>query len=376
MSRKRPVIGIFTLPARGGGWNAGRFGNRSPFMRELVRAARARGARCYVFGPADIDWENQIFRGSVPSLDGSWRPGDFPPPDVVYDRIPSVRSEGRADVIETKERLRALTEGRYFNPGFISKLALYQWMRQSRLGRRLMPATEPAADFGQIEKMLQRCGTIYLKPFFGSLGRGIVRVDRIGPGSYLVRLPRTDRADRWIRVGDDSLQTILDKHVRWGSYLVQRGLRLARVNDRSFDIRVLVQKNIRGRWLVASAVARMAHLGSAVSNLARGGEIIRPSAALMDAFGWNRPQALGKVARIRRLAVNVARAIDKASGQSHGELGLDLAVDQDGRTWLLEANAKPAREPHFESEPRVARISTRRLIGYCFFLVSRFRRRG
>lgn len=377
MGRKRgPVIGVFATPARGESWNHQRYGERSSFLRELLRAAAQRGAVGYVFGPGDLDWEAGLVRGAALASDDAWVQREFPFPEVIYDRIPSVRTEERPEVAETKERLRCLVQGRYFNPGFLNKWTLYRMMGRARAGGCPMPPTKLAEDFEQVKTLLHQYETVYLKPCYGSLGRGIVRVDRLGSKGFLVRLPRTGLSDREIRVSnEENLFHVLNQRLRWGRYVAQRGLRLARCGGRPFDLRFLAQKNAWGRWIVSSAVARLAHPGSAVSNVARGGEITGVASALEGAFGLSSREARMKLSWLRRRAVRLARAIEEASGQHYGELGLDLAVDDDGRAWFLEANSKPAREPLPGDRPHGVRASARRLITYCFYLAGYRRKR-
>src|SRR5690606_40948847 len=61
------------------------FGEQTSYLRGILRIARKKGMRGYVFSPGDIDWTRLQVKGWTPA--GSrWRRSWFPLPDVVYER--------------------------------------------------------------------------------------------------------------------------------------------------------------------------------------------------------------------------------------------------------------------------------------------------
>jgi D-alanine-D-alanine ligase-like ATP-grasp enzyme len=127
------------------------------------------------------------------------------------------------------------------------------------------------------------------------------------------------------------------------SYLVQQGLRLATSGGAPFDIRVLTQKGIAGRWFRTKVYGRVAPPGTFISNISRGATPANVGTLLSNAFPdapQKRKQALSGLKEITEI---VPRAVEAALETSLGELGIDVGIDTSGRAWLIEINSKPMR---------------------------------
>lgn len=184
-----------------------------------------------------------------------------------------------------------------------------------------------------LEEMLFRYGMVYVKPDVGTYGNGVMRVEKTEAGYQY-------QAGTRIRMfpDADSLYRDLMKAVKNRSYLVQQGIHLLKHKGRRFDIRVMVQKNLRNRWEATGIVGRVAHPRKIVTNFHNGGTL-KPVPALLAAH-------MGHEERIRftnslmQLGVRVARRLE-ARFPGIKEVGLDIAVDRDRRAWILEVNTCP-----------------------------------
>ncbi|WP_460040394.1 YheC/YheD family endospore coat-associated protein [Thermaerobacter litoralis] len=138
--------------------------------------------------------------------------------------------------------------------------------------------------------------------------------------------------------GYGALLDLLHRLAPGSPFLVQQGLALARWDDRPFDFRIMVQRTAGGRWRCTAAVARVAPPGAFVTHIRHGATPMDPAIALETVFGPARGRALA--AELEAAALAVAAVIDR--GFDHmADLGLDLAVDRDGRVWFLECNGGP-----------------------------------
>jgi hypothetical protein len=104
-------------------------------------------------------------------------------------------------------------------------------------------------------------------------------------------------------------------------------------------------KDGHGQWAstVASGI-RLAQPGMLVTNCVRGAEWLQFPNGLAQFIG-DRPNNEAILAKIMDTSVLVLERLEEALGPM-GEVGLDFALDQDLRLWLLEANAKPSKEPN------------------------------
>lgn len=333
-----PVIGVFVWRPRGSYY----MGAGSQTVRQLLRIARGRRTIAFAFAARDIDWEKKRVTGFWPAGTG-WKRGTMPLPDVVYDQIPS-RSLARARSIrDAREKLQQIEGLFFFNPFYLDKLDVHKALSQDNRVRKYLPATERLTSISQVPKWLRHYSTVYIKPSKGSLGMGVTKIARI-PGGYSYRRTRTRSADNAGTVSSiHSLQERLMKVLPRRSLIIQRGLHLARYGGRPFDIRLMMQKTPRGRWSCTSMIARVAAVGSAVSNVAEGGDMISVTRAVRGAFrgSVSSRRAIRRLVRAARL---VSKALEEQLGKEFGEFGVDMALDVHGRLWLIEVNSKPGRQ--------------------------------
>jgi glutathione synthase/RimK-type ligase-like ATP-grasp enzyme len=130
------------------------------------------------------------------------------------------------------------------------------------------------------------------------------------------------------------------------------------------DFRVLCHKNLNNQWQVTSIVARVAAENEFVSNLARGGRMLKPLNVLRTCLGHKK--SLEVLALMKELAVETASTISCSSSGITGELGIDIGVDQYGKLWIIEVNSKPSK--NFEDGLGKIRPSAKALIQFCTLL--------
>ncbi len=335
--RLGPVVAVFVWRTNSPG--SRRFiGPVTDFVRMFVRSCRRRGVVAYAFSARDVDWEAGTVTGYVP-VGRSWRRSTFPLPDVVYDRLQSRRLERLQRYQQCKERLQALPRLHYFNPSFLDKWDVHQALQNDPRARRYLPRTDKLNSIQQLGRWLRSYHTVYVKPTRGSLGLGVTKVSR-APHGY--RYQRVGKRGRYIGLADSLAKLERRLHFSGRRMIVQQGLHLARYGGRPYDIRVMVQKTPRGRWVCTNMTARVASsAGSAVSNVATGGAMVPARKAIAHSLRMNSRKGARRVGRGSRL---IARALEEQLGMEFGEFGVDMAFDTRGRLWLIEVNAKPGRE--------------------------------
>ncbi|NYZ18487.1 YheC/YheD family protein [Azospirillum oleiclasticum] len=241
----------------------------------------------------------------------------------------------------------------------IDKLTLPVLLRRAGLDRYVVPVAELPAD-GVMEVMrafLHDHPQAVVKAADGRNGIGLYFIDRDEGGWRLQR-------DRELRVGSlDELLTFLGGRLAgrlvYRRFLVQRYISSRTADGRAADIRIHLQRRDDGTWGTTRSYVRMAEYGMRVSNIARGGY-----QGSLAGFFEGRRRTVADVGReIDDLVLAIARVVDDHHGAPMSELGIDVAVDQDDRLWVIEANAFPQTSLH---EQRRA-IHT---IGYARFVAA------
>lgn len=356
---QRPVLGILTA---GKGQVPG---NREMF-RFVQMACREAGLTAYVFTPAQVNWSRGIVKG-YRYLQGRWQAGQFPLPQVVYNRIPNRQLEASREVQLVKRRLRAKGIP-YYNAGYLNKYDLYQLLKDDPQVQPYLPWTRLVRRRSDIQSALQQLGCVYLKPRHAFAGKGIMRVALRGNAwSLRYRQDDVNKESRGSSVGE--LWPKLEQKMGRQSYIVQQAIQLAQYKGRTFDVRLLAQKNGVGQWQVSGMGVRVASKGGITTHVPNGGYIAPAAEVFANVFGAN---AASVHERVSRLAMMVALAVERKSQGLFGEMSMDIGLDASGHPWFFEANAKPMR---FD-EKGIRQVGLKTLTAYVQHLASGAGERG
>lgn len=214
-----------------------------------------------------------------------------------------------------------------------------KWLMEDDRLKQYVPNTEVFHDY-TLELMLGKHDMIYLKPARGSGGRRIVRITTGDDGRYVVR--RGKRKPRSF-ASIESLYKHMIKIVKKKLYILQRGIRLEHTNGLPFDLRVMAQKDHNRLWKTTGIIAKIGSPDKVVNNYHQGGSLALLEDTLEGAgySGWEIDRLESK---LKRIGVRTGECFDRQRG-GFRELGLDVAIDRNGKPWILEVNTRPAIRP-------------------------------
>jgi glutathione synthase/RimK-type ligase-like ATP-grasp enzyme len=182
-------------------------------------------------------------------------------------------------------------------------------------------------------QMMRTYSSLFIKPNHGSGGTGIIRAKRTQNG-YEVRC-----GQNYKQVGSKSLYKAIQSYRKPSQkYLIQRGLRLAQYEGSIFDIRIYMQKP-KTEWIISGMVSRVAAPKQFVTNYHKGGHAEPLHKVLSTLLANNSSKLNDSLNRITKVSYIIAETINKR--HSIRELGIDLAIEKNGRLWIIEANSKP-----------------------------------
>ena len=311
-----------------------------PFFRRVLQEAERMNIEGYLFTPEDVDDGKRRIYAHVYEEGRGWRRRWVPFPDVVFDRCR----------YQNTPRFRKLREFRakygdllYMNRPLANKSAIHQLLSKDKEIRPNLPDTVMYKGTSALADFVRKHGIAFVKPINGTVGRGVVRIEKAGNGTYAVR--GRDKQRRILPMRRLSLEGVGRLLSRLGlaeTCLMQQGIELTLPNGRVHDYRLLVQKTGEGRWDVTGCAGRIGAARSVTSNLHGGGKAISVDRLLKHTFPSG-SKAEAVKAEMYALGLRVVERLE-SHFRDMCELALDLAVDRDGRVWLLEINPKPARE--------------------------------
>jgi len=313
--------------------------------------AKAEGAELVYFTAGMIRLRKRRIKGYVYE-NGSWIRRLCPYPDVIYnDSYPSSPKRELA-----VERLREEIPFTSYPIG--SKYAVYHRILEGGLyADSLIPSIElqhPQEVFDR----LARSGRLILKPSWGHQGLGVALIEAAPQGfiwkergkqESLTRSEIEQRLEELL-AGDDT-------------FLIQSFIVTKTRSGHAYDFRLHVQKDGGGRWAMSAIYPRIAKEGEFIANLSAGGYSQIPTVFFREQFG---AESADVEAQLTEYALGLAAHLDEVCGKSFDELGIDVALDGQGRIHLFEVNWKPGVPVTFYMELDVARRS----IQYCMYLAN------
>ncbi|QMV43764.1 YheC/YheD family endospore coat-associated protein [Cohnella cholangitidis] len=341
------------------------FGDITMFCRELTDACRSQGAYVYFFTPNGIGSSLSSVEGWVYAK--GWHKMTLPAPDVVNNRLTYRKLENRPIVQQFMREIKVRFGAHVFNEKFLDKSEVFDALKKDGSLQRYLPESHTLQNFAMLKSMCSKYSSVFLKPVRGSLGKGIIRLSRIGPDNWQASYATVGGTRRQSYSSLVKLFSTVSGKMKTVRYLVQQGLNLIEAGGRPVDYRALTQKNSSGKWAITSIVARTAGSHHFVSNLARGGTLstVRESVAKSNLPAQFRGDASS---RLSRAALDIARGVDNHIPAHFGELGIDLALDTAGRVWLLEVNSKPSKNDNTPLKEGKIRPSVRMLIQYARYI--------
>jgi hypothetical protein len=299
---------------------------------------------CCFFSIKDISWEQRLIKGWVlqsdKELNEQWISREFPFPTVVYDR--SFGPRAQAHGYELREGLAAIPSVVVFNAmPKLRKLETHQLLKNNSKLKNCLPETLKYSPQGLLET-LERLTRVYIKPDGLSKGQGVFRVS--GKCRNLLVEYRDSDWNQAVQLDNiDQLEEMLEPFCqRGGGYIIQQEIPLAKYKGNQFDMRVLCQKDITGKWGLSGIAVRIAAPGSVITSPRSGGFVTNWHDALETVFKQCEDTPVGVASKVEEVAMEICRTVEKRHGIC-GELGLDLGLDNDGNVWIIEVNGKPLK---------------------------------
>lgn len=326
------------------------------FCKELHQTATKVGGFFYVFTYHDFSDEG---------VDGyyfendKWVFAKLPFPDVVYNRIHSRKSEQTALFKKFRGSLERFGIP-LFNDRFLSKWEVYQHLMLENHIQPYIPETRLLSQEA-LHELIDQYDAVFIKPIHGSQGRNIIKL--VKEGEHIIfqtsKAPLLNQPTKKYSSKEVFYQLKPFLHNR--IYIIQQGISLVKYQDKSMDFRALVHRNQDNLWEVTSLVARISAEQQLVSNLAKGGKIMKPLLALTTCF--NQETSLQLLSVMRDLSIKAADIVSRNTNGVTGELGIDIGVDDTGRPWIIEVNSKPSK--NFEDTLTKIRPSAKAIIQFC-----------
>lgn len=247
-----------------------------------------------------------------------------------------------------------------------SKWAKTTVLQHSRQVSEYIPVTRKYSR-QTLERMIELFPANYIKPDRGTYGNGVMRVKTT---RTKINTPSSEKSssgdenssesnesesthpapleittyhlqhgtEEQVFHSLDELEHALDQRIQKRSYIIQQGIPLMRHKGLPFDLRVLTQKNLQHKWETTGILGRVAAPGKIITNIHGGGRLATFEELVLPHLNKERYKKLEQ--ELYRLGIHTAVQLQRTFPRLK-EIGLDIALDEDGRPWILEVNTLP-----------------------------------
>lgn len=345
------------------------------YLRELCLASSCLGITVFVFFPEDKPDSvklNHLISGYTYRR-GGWEKRNFPVPDIIYDRCLFKNTD---ETSSAAAFLSDLPYGRWsmWSRGLPGKIRVYNLLKREQCLSPYLPHTLSYNGSESLNQALSLFdGKLFLKPSGGSHGKHTLYVHCTGNEETV--LQGRDRSNSIFKMTLPTceLSSWVKKFTGRRRFIIQPYLKLTSCAGKPYDVRVLVQKNARGRWATTGMAVRQGPAEGMTSNLHGGGTALPVPSFLESQF--SAPVSDNIIACINQLSDLIPPILEGGFGRL-GELGIDFGIDCFGKVWLLEVNSKPGRRAFRQTgDIPAAKLSVENPLRYARYLLLRQLRR-
>ncbi len=277
------------------------------------------GAEFIRFTNNDIDFKTRTILGET-WRNGQWREKRVRFPDAIRNFERKGKSDKILDLVP-------------YSLGFIvQKDDQLDFLSRLPSTSEYIPKTITVHNVQKIFKQIKVWGNGLFKPSTGRLGQGIVFVKMI---------------DNEFEINDNGQVTCLDEKAFKAlikskfidasrEYMLQQFAAGTGPGERYFNVRVIVSKGKDGDWHTCNTLmSLLAKQKSIIANRDAGSKNIDLDAFLKYKYKQNVHTVYDE---LFSAAIKITRELDDLSNNSSEEIALDMAIDNNGKVWLHEAN--------------------------------------
>ena len=299
-----------------------------------ARAAKAENAELLFFSPSCVDFEKRKINGLI-FKDGKWRRVQERFPDVIYNAGSPVKLANSQDIID-----RLKNEIPFTTHSVGHKMSVYKRLKKAGTFSDYLIPSIMIPSSKELFTFISQYPTLIFKPVDGHQGQGVTYVEMLS-NNYLVKYN-----DQQFFYNDSQLKQFVSNRLAEKQYLAQPYIHSRTKNGIPFDLRLHVQKNGQGQWIITLMYARISRNQSIVTNLSSGGYRMPIEKFLRHYDPFNMDS---RKRQLESFALHLAQHLDDLQIENYcehlDELGIDIGIDEKNKIWIYEVNWRPGL-PH------------------------------
>ncbi len=305
-------------------------------INNLIENGKDAQCTLYFFSMKDIDFSTLKIDGVYFNYaEKSWQQKTFPFPDVFYNRIAGGLE--KEDHKQLKDKLEELKIIRINARDEFDKWEVYQILNPNQRLHPNLPFTIQYTNPKDLKKMFQKSSVLYLKGRNGRQGKEIMRIQKEGKNGFLCSYFSATPIAYHINSLPDLIGSI-SNFFNDKPFIIQKGIDILTYKNNPVDMRAEVQRNGKGNLKIVAIPVRIGVMGSPVTNSRTKSNIMPIKTFFKKRLNYSNDEYGILAKRIKSFLTEVYISIEAAYGP-FGELGIDFALDNNNKLWLIEVNA-------------------------------------
>ncbi|KYG91193.1 hypothetical protein A0U40_15775 [[Bacillus] sp. KCTC 13219] len=300
-------------------------------IRAELEEAKRQNCKIYFFESKDVDMKNEVIHARY-SLEHEEKE-TISVPDVIYNIFPKI--DWMLDAVEKWLR----TKAPFTTFPIEDKVKLpRKLLHSTNLGHLLIPFVA-VLDLKTVFAFFKKHKRGVFKRAAAARGENIFFVEQKSQDRFVVEVNKKP-----ILMNTEGFSNWVAKYLIPDYYILQEYREFRTREGRPYDFRAHMQKNGEGKWVLTRLYPRIGSRKGILSNISRGGYSQELKEFLFKEF--KEKDAQYYLQELNKLSFEIAQEIDRIYSFSISEMGLDLAIDRNGRIYLHEANPVPQSKYH------------------------------
>jgi glutathione synthase/RimK-type ligase-like ATP-grasp enzyme len=230
-------------------------------------------------------------------------------------------------------------EGSNYMATSVGKWTKYKLMKPIKELSSHLPKTQLFSE-KSLWEFTDKYNEVVFKPCMGDHGRGVILITSLPSVQY--ELHEHDK--KIVLTGRASTFDYLKERLQSGRrpHILQQRIHMAEINNRAFDLRVIVQRNKNSSlWEVTGIIARIVAEKFFITNFVR--ELMSLDEAFTR-FQLKKSTTNEMLNEINSIALLTATHLGKYY-MKHSTISVDMALDKEENLWIIEVNLDPSIKP-------------------------------
>lgn len=321
----------------------------------FAAVAQAEGAELLFFSPGAVDFENKKINGYI-YKDGEWINIISNFPNVICNVESFSHNEEQSNIVSKLRKIIPFTTGKIDN-----KMWVYENLKKHKKFAKYIIPSEDFVSAKQFFLVLDKYKSIIFKPTNGRQGKGIYHIKKLG-NKYEVIINNEAKNYSYSEMINFLKENSSEP------YMIQPYIDCRTKAGEPYSLRLHVQKNKRGEWVVTQIYPSIGSGGNVVCNIWRGAYTMGIIPFLENEFETRYDEMIQRLEEFSlQLASHIDEIRDKYDKKELDELGIDIGLDSNREIWIFEINSRPGCPPAFNLELDVVKNA----IHYSMFLAGK-----